>query len=119
MQKKHLKIFSFIAVVLVFGLCFSWVNANYQIENPLGDSSDIFDIIDRVLSFLLWAAITMGVFVIMWAGYIYMTSQGKPEKAAMAGRVIFNVLIGIAIILLSKGIISLTHYVLTGEPTTV
>jgi flagellar basal body-associated protein FliL len=46
---------------------------------------------------------------------LYITSQGKSDKAAAAAKVVVNVLIGIAIVLLAKGIVNLTYRVLTGS----
>ncbi len=116
MTEKTLKIILIIVFMLAIPslLVFAEPATTVTLDNPLGEES-ILGIINRGLSVLLWLSMTLGVFVVMWAGFLYITSQGKSDKAAAAAKVVVNVLIGIAIVLLAKGIVNLTYRVLTGS----
>ena len=85
-----------------------------EIPNPLGEQ-DIWGVVTRAINFLFLVCMYGGLVMIIWAGWSYITSQGDPGKAKKAMGMITSVLIGLAIVLLAKGIISFTYYIVTGN----
>lgn len=112
MIKKILKI-GFISIMMLITKINVLANT-YEIPNPLGEQS-IIGIINRAINIMLFFAIAVGIIIIIWAGFLFITSQGDSKKAANASKVVINVLIGLAVVLLARGIIGLTYYILTGS----
>jgi len=57
------------------------------------------ELIDRVMDFLIQAAVVIAPILFAWAGYLYVTAAGKPAQIAKAHTVFKDVLIGFAIML--------------------
>ncbi|MDP2910087.1 MAG: hypothetical protein Q8N69_03405, partial [bacterium] len=49
----------------------------------------------------------VGIFAIIYAGYLFLFSAGDPEKVRTARHLIIYAIIGIIVVFLSKGIINL------------
>jgi hypothetical protein len=73
--------------------------------NPLGDR-DVTQILDDVVDFLLAVAVPIAVIATVWAGFLFMTAGGSEDKIRLAKRAITYTVIGIAILIISKGITS-------------
>jgi len=78
---------------------------------PSGDPvtwslGNIRELMANVINLALLLAGGIAVILIIWGGYGYLTSFGNDEKAANAKKVITWALIGLAVIILSKVIIS-------------
>ncbi len=72
--------------------------------NPLGDNS-FEEIIGNIIDFILNIAIVLAPLMIVWAGGLYITSGGNPDKIKKAKDIIIYTLAGFAIILLSQGFV--------------
>jgi len=104
--------FSIIILVLVFGVV-GFVFAQPpgsicpegELCNPLGNKG-VTEILDDIVDFLLAVAIPLTVIVTVWAGFLFMTAGGSEDKVRTAKRAITYVVIGAAILILSKGITS-------------
>ena len=72
-------------------------------ENPLGVST-IGALLDRVISFLIAISVPILTAVVLYAGFLMITSEGKPDKFQQAIMVIVYAAIGFGIILIAKGI---------------
>jgi len=70
--------------------------------------------IEKIISFIFWIAVGIVPIIIIIAGFLFLTSGGDPEKTRTAKRIIFWAVIGLAIILFAKGIISLIKSVIEG-----
>jgi len=81
--------------------------------NPLACNT-FSECIEKIINFLLWIAIIITPLMIIVAGFLFLTSGGDPEKVRTAKRIIFWTVIGLAIILLAKGIISVIKQVIGG-----
>lgn len=90
-------------------------NSIVVLENPVG-ASDIWAIVNRIINLLFTVSLYAGLVLIIWAGWVMITSQGDTKKTAQAVKIITSVLIGIVIILLARFIISAVYYVVTGKP---
>ena len=81
--------------------------------NPLACAT-FPECIEKIIGFVLWVATAIVPIMIIVAGFLFLTSGGDPEKARTAKRIIFWTVIGLAIILLAKGIISVIKQIIGG-----
>jgi len=81
--------------------------------NPLACDT-IPECIEKIINFIFWVALAIVPIIIIIAGFLFLTSGGNPEKVQTAKRIIFWAVIGLAIILFAKGIISLIKSVIEG-----
>lgn len=66
------------------------------------------DLLETVINIVQWALGLLGlvaVIIIMYGGFIWMTAKGNQDKIEKAKKILFNGLIGLAIILLSWAIV--------------
>lgn len=70
----------------------------------LGPAKDIADYVNILLKWALPVVGGLAVLMLIYAGYIYMTSQGSPEATGKAKDIIMGVVIGI-LLLFTIGII--------------
>jgi len=84
------------------------------IINPLCPGSTCtFDVIfDRLTNYALLVLGPIAVIIILWVGFTYMTSGGSPERIKQAHRALLWAIVGIAIVLLAKGIYAIIKTVL-------
>jgi len=87
----------------------------FIIENPLGETSDIYTLVDNIINFLFGIAILLTPIIIIYAGFVYITSAGNEEKIKTAQKIIIWALIGFAVVLLAKGIPQLITNFLQGS----
>jgi hypothetical protein len=119
-NKKRVALAVIFGLALVFGLsAFMPAPALAQLEsNALSEISgeatglatvDLAIFIARIIrAVLMFMGIVLTV-LIVYAGYLYMTSQGEKEKVAKAKKIISSAIIGLAIMLASY---SITTYIL-------
>jgi 4-amino-4-deoxy-L-arabinose transferase-like glycosyltransferase len=79
-----------------------------QINNPIGTTSTI-ELINRVSNYLLWMAVILGPMVIVGAALIFLTSGGNDRKITTAKKMLLYAVLGLALALISKGIVSLVR----------
>lgn len=73
--------------------------------NPL-QSSTIGDLIKRLSDFVFNVALILTPILVLYAGFLFLTSAGDPKKVSAAKSIILWTVIGLGIILLSKGIVA-------------
>lgn len=76
------------------------------IENPV-KYNKFEDLINALINWLYALALVVVPGVIVLAGYFFITSQGDPAKVTLARNMVIYALIGLAIIIASRGIIAL------------
>jgi hypothetical protein len=81
--------------------------------NPLF-CQDIPCVINAIINFTFYLGITIFTLMIIIGGIMYITSAGDPQKVSTAKRLLFWAVVGLAIILLAKGLISVIKNVLGG-----
>ena len=110
--------------LLIFGLFFGIVvisahNAMAQgitIPKPLGSGGrDIPTLIDAIATWLLEIGLTIAVIIVVWAAFLFMTSGGSKERVTMARKTLLYAIIGIAVLLLAKGVTLLIQNFLSGN----
>ncbi len=108
MKLRLVKILYFL---LIFSILPLYANGQITIENPL--DYDTFDeLIDALINFIFWVGIALAPIMVLIAGFNFMTAAGDPKKVDTAKKILLYTAVGLAIILMAKGLIGILHQVL-------
>ena len=95
-------------------LCGSGISATasksyiFNITNPLkGGPNDLFDIINIVTQWIMYISIPLAVLYIMYAGFLMLTAGPTPANFQKGRDILKYVVLGLAIIFIGKGFVSL------------
>ena len=102
---------SMLIAIPVFGV-------EFLIENPLGETSDISTLLSNIVNFLIKLAIPISAILIVYAGFLYITSAGNEEKVKTAQKALIWALVGFAVILIASSVPVIIQEFLSGESTT-
>lgn len=117
-SKNLLKTKIVLLTVLVFSLLLISISSAIDIQNPLGENSDIYTLVMKILNFLIILAIPLSAILIVYAGLLYITSAGNAEKIKTAQKTLIWALIGFAIVLIAKAVPAIIQEFLSGSSTT-
>ncbi|MDP2864249.1 MAG: TrbC/VirB2 family protein [bacterium] len=81
------------------------------IENPL-EAESFEDLLNTIVTFIFWIAIAIAPVMIMIAAFFLLTAGGDPKRIDTAKQIILWTVIGLAIILLAKGLISVLRQII-------
>ena len=112
-MKTYLKI---IFSILLFSLLIPLFIGAITIENPL-EAETFEELIENLFNFIFVVAIAIVPIMFIVAAFYFLTSGGDPEKVRTAKRIILWTFIGLIIVLLGKGIVSIIWQILGGGPT--
>ena len=88
-------------------------DASTNLKNPLGEGNDSLEklavIIGKAIQDL---AIPVAVIIIIWIGVQFLTANGNPEKISKARTALLWTVIGLAIIFIGGGFITLIKDIL-------
>jgi len=79
--------------------------AALNIGNPLKYDS-FAKLVDGLFGFIITIAVAVAPIIILYAGFIILSSGGEPEKMKTAKNTILYTVIGLAILFLGKGLIA-------------
>jgi hypothetical protein len=117
MRKKFVPFF----LIGILGLAFCFLIADMvlavEIENPLGVDS-FEDLIGKIIEFIRNVGIIIAPVFLIFAGFLFMTAGGDPNKINTAKNLILWTLIGVGILLIGSGLISILREILGVEETT-
>jgi hypothetical protein len=85
--------------------------SNAIVCNPLNACS-FQDIIDKLIGLVTIIAIALVPLMFVWAGFNFVTANGEPEKIKKAKDIMLYTVIGLAVVLLSRAVISVVKGVL-------
>ena len=85
------------------------------IENPL-ESESFEELLNTIVTFISWIAIAIAPIMIMIAAFFLLTAGGDPKRIDTARRIILWTVIGLAIILFAKGLISVLKQIIGVSP---
>jgi hypothetical protein len=88
-------------------------SAQVSIPNPLG-CPDVGCVLRRIADFLLVIATPILTIMVLWAGFLFLTSAGNPQKVADARKALLWAVIGFAIVLINWGFASIIQEILSG-----
>ena len=81
---------------------------SFNITNPLkGGPNDLFDIINIVTQWIIYIAVPLAVLWIMYAGFLMLTAGPKPENFKKGKDILWYTILGLAIIFIGKGFVTL------------
>ena len=85
------------------------------LTNPL-QSNDVMALFNNVVNFLLQVAAPVAVIMAIYAGFLFVTAGDNAEKVKTARKTLMYVIIGVAVLILSKGIVTLATSFLEVKP---
>lgn len=99
MKKYLIFILSFVLITLiitpVLGVTFT---------NPFGQEGpqDVVSLFSHLINFLFNLAIFLCAFVIVYAGFLFVTSAGNQQKAQTAQKTLIWALVGLVVVLIAN-----------------
>ena len=93
-------------------------STSLNISNPLGGTSDITTLVKNIINFLIILAVPITAILIVYAGFLYITSAGNDEKVKTAQKALIWAIIGFAIILVASSVPTIIEKFLSEEATT-
>lgn len=100
-----------IFIIISLALFATQVSA-ITIENPL-EADTIEELIDAIIDFIFWVAVALAPLMVLIGAFYFITSGGDPAKLQTAKNIILYTVIGLAIVMLSKGVISAIKMILS------
>ncbi len=100
-MKKIKDLFNYFSLLFCF---LPLVVLAVEIPNPLG-TTDFTKFLNRILNFLIKIAMPISAAAIAYAGFLFLTSEGDERKIREAKTTLFWTLIGVLIVLGSKGLV--------------
>lgn len=82
-----------------------------ELRNFLG-SADLTILINRIANYLLMVGMPIAVIMILYAAVLFLTSGGNEEKISKAKKALTWAVIGAAVLLVGKGLVSLLKDIL-------
>ncbi len=70
------------------------------------------DIIDKIINFIFYVAIAIFPIMAIVAGFFFLSSGGDPTKVKTAKNILLYSVIGLMIVLLAKGLISVIKQII-------
>jgi len=84
----------------------------------LFQTSDISTLASNIVNFLIWLAIPITAILIVYAGFLYITSAGNEEKVKTAQKALIWAIVGFAVVLIASSVPAIIQEFLSGESTT-
>lgn len=69
-------------------------SAGVRIENPLGSGSSLLGLLKDLLDVIMIFAVPLIVFMIIYAGFLYVTAQGNEGQVSKAHKALLYAVIG-------------------------
>ncbi len=83
----------------------------FQIDNPIA-ATDLIDLLKEIYKFIFQISIPIAVILIIWVGIKYLISGGNPVKIVTANKALLYIVIGLTVILIGQGFITLIESIL-------
>ena len=109
-MKKIMRIslFSIAALMLAFP-----VLAIKSAPDNVNTIEDVISIINTAVNWLFTLILAIAVIMLLWAAFLWMTSAGDEEKTGNARKTLIYALVGVAIAIIAKGLVSVIEQLLT------
>jgi len=89
-----------------------------QKEPPAYTDQDVIRLLPTIIKWVFGFLIGIVVLMIIIAGYLFVTGGGNPEQIGKARNFLMYALIGLAIAVLSRGLVALVQMII-GQPSGV
>ena len=104
-------------LILGFFLFPLFTNSQVTIENPL-KYNKFEDLVNALINFIFVIGIAVAPIMVLIAGFNLLTAGGDPKKVDTAKKILLYTAIGLAIILMAKGLIGMLNQILGVQPPT-
>lgn len=109
-------------LIICFG--FSFYALGFSFGNPIPTIKTVTDLVNEILKFLFNLALVICPIIIVYAGFLYITAAGNPQKIETAQKTLVWALIGLAVVLVASAVPNIIKNVLYGDgiittPTTI
>jgi len=115
--KNFPKINIVLLIVLIFVLIPIFITFALDIHNPLGGISDINSLLKNIVGFLIVLAIPISMILVVYSGFLYITSAGNEDKIKTAQKTLIWALVGFAVVLVARSVPVIIENILYGEST--
>lgn len=112
-MEKFNKILFFLAVFIIF--LFPLLVFGAEIQNPLGQTRTVQQLAEAIARYLLVIGAPIATIMILWAGFLFMTSSGNEQKVKTAKATLTWAVVGLAVLILNWGIASIIKDILEGK----
>lgn len=68
---------------------------------------NIFEALNNIANYAFTLLLIVGVIAIIWAGFMFISAQGDPEKVNKAKKFLVYAIIGVFVAVLARGIVGL------------
>ena len=108
-----LKKISITLLVLILLTCFQEV---FAYRNPFEGSYDsLEEMAEAIINFLFWTTIVLCPLIIVIGAFFIITAAGDPGKVKKGRTIIAYAAIGLAIVLLSRGLVALVRSLIEAD----
>jgi hypothetical protein len=83
------------------------------IDNPL-QANNLEELVNNIINFIFWVGMALTPIMIIIAGFNFITAAGDPKKVTTAKNIMIWTAVGLAIILLAKGLVAVLKGVIGG-----
>ncbi|MFC1595142.1 pilin [Patescibacteria group bacterium] len=97
-----MKILKILKKIYIFWPCFVYAEGE-TFPDPLGGKT-LPELIDDIMSWVIMIALPIASIMIIYAGFLFVTSKGNEEKLKKAKSVLLWAIIGTAVVIGAKGL---------------
>ncbi len=118
MTKKTRTLLFSLFLLLEIGLFFlPLVSQSMDItfENPLGPTTTTQGLINNILDFALKLVVPITAIMIVWAGFLFVTSAGNKAKVEAAQKTLIWAIVGLAVVILAQSVPAVIEEFLKGR----
>ena len=106
-----------ISLITIFLIALPALGQDFAFKNPFKEITTITSLIEAIINFLKSLAVIVSAILIVYAGYLYMTSAGNQQKIETAQKTLIWALVGIGVILIASAITKVIENVLEVDLT--
>ena len=88
-----------------------------NITNPMVGVNDITTLVGNIINFLIKLAFPITAILVVYAGFLYITSAGNDEKVKTAQKALIWAIVGFAVVLIASSVPTIIEEFLSGEST--
>ena len=114
-MKKSIKIFAIFVLLMIVLFGTKVLADTVSIDNPL-TSQSIADLVDRVITFLIEVFLPIAIIMVLYAAFTFITAGGDETKVKKAKQILTWAIVGIAILLVAKSVVTIIEDFIPGAP---
>ncbi len=84
---------------------------NITLQSPI-QTTDIYSLLNRIADYLIWIAVPITTIMILYGAFQILTAAGDPTKAKNGRSTIIYAVVGLMIVVISKGVVYIIKEVL-------